>query len=187
MEKLLPHVLSTPRLLLRQWRPQDLDAFAALNADTEVMEHFPAVLSWEESAALQARLSAHIAATGWGLWAVEIPGLAHCIGYCGLKHVPFESFFTPAVEVAWRLARPYWGQGYAWEAATAALAFGFQELGLPEIVAYTIPRNYRSERLMQRLGMVKQGPETFEHPLLSPGHPMRPHVLYRKSQLDATH
>lgn len=174
--------LRTSRLLLRQWRPQDIDAFAALNADPAVMEHFPAPLSRAESAALLARLTAHIEAQGWGLWAVEVPGVADCIGYCGLKQVPFAAAFTPAVEIAWRLARPYWGQGYAWEAARAALDFGFQQLGLPEIVAYTIPRNVRSERLMQRLHMQRVAPALFEHPLLPVGHPMRLHVLYRISR-----
>jgi len=180
MEHLPSSLLHTPRLLLRQWRPQDLDAFAAMNADAEVMAHYPARLSREESAALLTRLADHIRTQGWGLWAVEVPGLASCIGYCGLKPVPFDSFFTPAVEVAWRLARPYWGQGYACEAATAALDFGFRALHLAEVVAYTIPQNVRSERLMQRVGMQRVGTELFDHPLLPVGHPMRPHVLYRK-------
>ena len=119
---------------------------------------------------------------GWGVWAIELPEVAPFIGYCGLKNVPFSAPFTPAVEICWRLARPYWGKGYAYEAATVAMNVGFNELGLAELVSFTIPANARSKRLMQRIGMSRDQAGDFEHPLLPEGHPMRPHVLYRTTQ-----
>ncbi len=125
--------LTTPRLVLRQWRPDDLAPFAALNADPEVMRHFPAALTRAQSDAFAAHIQETIVRQGWGLWAVEVRGGASgvgFIGFVGLNRPGFEAHFTPAVEVGWRLHRPHWGHGYATEAATAALTFAFDELHL---------------------------------------------------------
>lgn len=176
-----PVTLRTQRLLLRPWQDGDAVPFAALNADPAVMEYYPARLTRAESDAQMGRIMEHIITNGWGLWAVELPGIAPFIGYCGLWPVTFDAPFTTAVEIGWRLARPYWGQSYAFEAANAALTFGFGTLGLAEIVSFTIPANLRSQRLMQRLDMTRNPADDFEHPKLPPGHPMRPHVLYRKT------
>jgi len=169
-------------LWLRPWRAEDLDPFAALNADPEVMEHFPSTLSREETAAGVGRIEKHFETHGFGWWAVEVPGQAPFIGFIGLAVPAFEASFTPCVEIGWRLARPWWGQGLATEGAQAALAYGFGRLSLPEIVSFTVPGNVRSRRVMEKLGM--RYSEDFEHPRIEPGHPMRRHVLYRLSRAD---
>jgi ribosomal-protein-alanine N-acetyltransferase len=172
-------VLRTDRLLLRPWRDEDLAPFAALNADPRVMEHFPAPLSAAESAASAARIRAHLEERGFGLWAVEVPGVTAFAGFVGLSVPRFEAPFTPCVEVGWRLACAHWGHGYATEGARAAVAFGFERLGLAEVVSFTVPGNVRSRRVMERLGMARDPGGDFDHPLIPAGHPLRRHVLYR--------
>ena len=175
--------LQTARLRLRPWRDGDLEAFAALNADPEVMRHFPAPMARPESDRLAARIRAHMAERGFGSWAVEVPGVAGFIGFTGLSVPSFTTGFTPCVEVGWRLARAHWGQGYATEAARAAVDFGFGALGLEEIVSFTVPENRRSRAVMERLGMTRDPSEDFEHPILPVGDPLRRHVLYRLRQV----
>ena len=171
--------LRTRRLLLRPWRGTDLAPFAALNADPEVRRWFGGMLTRAESDAQAAQIQEHITTHGFGLWAVEVPGTAPFIGFVGLKHVSFAAPFTPAVEIGWRLARAHWGQGYATEAARAALAPAFGPLGLPEVVSFAVPGNLASRRVMERIGM-RQDPEgEFDYPALPEGHPFRRHVLYR--------
>jgi len=176
--------LATARLRLRGWRDEDLAPFAAMNADPRVMEFFPATLARAESDALVARIRAHFARHGFGAWAVEIPGVADFIGFVGLSIPSFQAPFTPCVEIGWRLATAHWGKGYATEAAMAALAFGFTEAGLAEIVSFTVVANLPSRRVMERLGMTRSPSDDFEHPGLALGHPLRPHVLYRLSRGD---
>jgi len=173
----MPSLLSTPRLVLRPWRESDLAAFAALNADPAVMEHFPSVLSREESDAMAGRIMARISEHGWGNWAVEVVGGEPFIGFTGLTVPAFEAHFTPCVEVGWRLARSAWGNGYATEAARAALAFGFGELGLAQVVSFTALSNRRSMAVMERIGMRRDG--EFDHPKLDAASPLRRHALYR--------
>lgn len=171
--------LRTERLLMRRWRDADREPFAALNADPEVMEFFPAPLVREESDALAARIEREFERHGFGLWALELREGGEFIGFAGLAVPPFEAHFTPAVEVGWRLARPAWGHGYATEAGRAALAHGFGELGMGEIVSMTTAGNRRSRAVMERLGMTRDPADDFEFPTLPPGDPLRPHVLYR--------
>ena len=168
----------TARLQLRQWRDSDREPFAAMNADQQVMELFPALLSRTESDAGIDRQIAHIEKYGWGFWAVERLEDQRFIGFVGIKNVTDDMPFAPAVEIGWRLAVPSWGKGYAAEAARASLKVGFEQLGLPEIVSFTVPANARSRAVMEKLGM-QAAPDTFEHPALPPGHPMRQHCLYR--------
>ncbi len=175
-------MLETNRLLLRAWRSEDLAPFAALNADPRVMEHFPAPLSRAESDALAERIQAHFDAHGFGVWAVEAPGVAAFAGFVGLAVPRFEAHFTPCVEIGWRLAAEHWGRGYATEGARAAMAFGFESLELDEIVSFTAPANVRSVRVMEKLGMTRDPEEDFDHPSLPEGHPLRRHVLYRRKQ-----
>lgn len=164
----------TERLLLRAWRPEDREPFAAMNADPLVREHFRSSLSRAESDA-----EAEFAAESYGCWAVEIPGVTSFAGYVGLSRPMFEASFTPCVEIGWRLAKEHWGRGYATEGARAALAFGFEHLGLKEIVSFTVPVNRRSIRVMEKIGMTFS--EEFDHPKIAVGHPLRRHVLYRKT------
>jgi ribosomal-protein-alanine N-acetyltransferase len=170
-------MLRTARLVLRPWRDDDREPFAALNADPRVMEHFPAPASRAESDALAARIREHWAARGFGRWAVEIPGVTPFAGFVGLAAPRFEAHFMPCVEIGWRLAHAHWGQGYATEAARAALDFG--DFGGDAVVSFTVPGNLRSRRVMERLGLRHDPADDFDHPLLPAGHPMRRHVLYR--------
>lgn len=171
--------LSTDRLALRGWRASDLDPFAALNADAEVMRFFPAPLSSAESDALVERIGVHWEAHGFGLWAVERRDDGRFIGFVGLSVPGFGAPFTPCVEIGWRLERGAWGRGYATEGARAALAYGFSELGLGEVVSFTATENRASRRVMDRLGMRRDPADDFDHPLLPEGHRLRRHVLYR--------
>lgn len=172
-----PHLpLHTERLVLRQWRNEDLPPFAALNADPEVMAHFPALLRRDESDALAHRIRGLIVQQGWGFWAVERRADGAFLGFVGL-HRPENVPFAPCTEIGWRLARPYWGQGYATEAARACRDFAFEVLDEEELVAFTAVDNERSQAVMRRLGMVRDG--NFDHPALPPEHHLRAHVLYR--------
>ena len=166
-------LLRTARLLLRQWRDEDEAAFAELSADPVAMEYLLPLPGWV------GRRRAHWEEHGFGQWVAELPGEVSFIGVVGLETVSYQAHFTPAVEVAWRLARAYWGKGYATEAAQAALDYGFEQLGLSEIVAITVPANRRSRAVMERLGMTRAPEDDFDSPRLPLGHPLRPHVLYR--------
>lgn len=171
-------VLRGERVLLRGWRAADLGPFAALNADPRVMEHYPAPLTRAESDVfVRERVMRDFEERGYGLWALEVPGVAPFVGFVGLTAQTFEARFTPCVEVGWRLAFEHWGSGYATEAARVALCFGFEHVGLEEIVSFTVPANRRSVAVMERLGMARNG--EFDHPRLPPGHRLRRHVLYR--------
>ena len=171
--------MRTERLILRPWRDSDIEPFAAMNADPRVMEFFPKLATREETEAMVGRLRAHFEKHGFAMWALELPGVAPFIGFAGLVHVSFEAPFTPAVEMGWRLAHAHWGRGYATEAARAALRYGFERLGLPEIVAFAAAGNRRSTRVMEKLGMRYDEHADFDHPRSPPDSPHRRHVLYR--------
>jgi ribosomal-protein-alanine N-acetyltransferase len=173
--------LKTSRLLLRRWRKTDLEPFAALNADPVVMEHMPTVLTSRETALWIARIELGFEEYGFGLWALEHGATGDFIGLTGLSVPRIEAHFTPAVEVGWRLAREHWGNGYASEAAAAALGFGFSESRLDEIVSFTVPANTSSIKVMERLGMTRDPEDDFEHPFLADGSHVRRHILYRMS------
>lgn len=170
--------MRTARLVLRAWEQADRATFAALCADAEVMRYFPSTLTPAESDDLVNRVVAAWQANGFGLWAVEA-GPAGFVGFVGLSSPRFHAPFTPCVEIGWRLRRDVWGRGYAPEAARAALAFGFDELGLAEIVSFTTATNAPSRRVMDKIGMHHDSRDDFDHPDLSEGHPLRRHVLYR--------
>jgi RimJ/RimL family protein N-acetyltransferase len=174
----------TARLLLRGWRDADRPSFAALNADPEVMRHFPAPLSKAASDRLVDAFIESWEERGFGQWAVERAADGQFLGFTGLSRPSFEAPFMPAVEVGWRLAREAWGQGYATEAARAALVFGFETLQLDEIVSFTVPANVRSTRVMARIGMTHDPADDFDHPKLPDDHPLRRHVLYRLRRAD---
>ncbi|HTT03220.1 MAG TPA: GNAT family N-acetyltransferase [Steroidobacteraceae bacterium] len=172
-------MLETERLLLRGWREADLAPFAELNGDARVMQYLPRLLTRRESDQLATRLEEQLVARGFSFWAVEIKRTHRFAGFVGLSAVSFAAHFTPCVEIGWRLSYEHWGHGYATEAARAALALGFDRLQLPEIVAFSVPANLRSRRVMERLGMTRLAADDFEHPRLPAGDPLRAHVLYR--------
>ena len=171
--------IETRRLTLRSFDEPDRDPFAAMNADAEVMRHFPDKLDRATSDALVDRILEGWEARDLGLWAVQRGEDGAFLGFAGLAVPTFEAHFTPAVEVGWRLARGAWGHGYATEAARAAVAYGFETMGLVEIVSFTTVDNVRSRRVMERLGMTRDPADDFDHPGLPAGHPLRRHVLYR--------
>ncbi|WP_375389714.1 GNAT family N-acetyltransferase [uncultured Amnibacterium sp.] len=169
----------TPRLLLRHWREEDREPWAALGADAEVMRHFPAPLSRAESDAFVDRVGGELEERGWGLWAVEELATGRFLGFTGLNVPRFEARFLPATEIGWRFRRDAWGRGYASEAARGALTVAFDDLGLDEVVSFTATTNTRSEAVMRRIGMTRDPAEDFDHPELKVGSPLRRHVLYR--------
>jgi RimJ/RimL family protein N-acetyltransferase len=177
-------VLRTGRLILRDWRDEDVAAFAALNADPDVGQFILGPLERARSDALAARIRSGIAERGWGLWAVEIDGGDPFIGFTGLAPINFEADFAPATEIGWRLKRSAWGHGYATEAANAVLAHAFDTLGFDALVSITATINVRSRRVMDRIGMHRDAAGDFDHPAIAPEHPLSRHVLYRIAASD---
>lgn len=175
--------LNTERLRLRQWWPADRAPFAAMNADLEVMQFFPETMNEAQSQAMADHCEALIAERGWGFWALEQREQKRFLGFVGLNIPNVMLPFQPCVEIGWRLRRDAWGNGYATEAAAAVLEFGFDNLELEEIVAFTSVLNYRSQAVMERLGMARQE-DTFDHPSVPEGMPIREHCLYRLSAGD---
>lgn len=169
--------LTSPRLVLRHWRGSDLEPWVAMNADPRVREFFPGLATREQSAATMARCLAGLDQRGWGWWAVEVAATGEFIGMTGLSPVEANMPFG-GVEVGWRLRRDAWGNGYATEAARACLAYGFDTLGLPEIVALTAVGNLRSQAVMRRIGMTRDPDGDFDHPNVPDG-PVRRHALFR--------
>jgi RimJ/RimL family protein N-acetyltransferase len=174
--------LRTERLTLRRWRESDRIPFQQMNADRRVMEFFPEPLTADASDALFDRVQAHIDRHGFGPFAVEHIETGTFLGFIGLFVPEFDAHFTPAVEIGWRLAFDCWGKGLATEGARAALDYGFNKLGLEQIVSFTVPANQRSRRVMEKLGMTHDPRDDFDHPKLPEGHPLRRHVLYRVSR-----
>ncbi|MEO3803275.1 GNAT family N-acetyltransferase [Nonomuraea sp. B1E8] len=171
--------METERLIMRRWRDTDRAPFAAMNADPEVMEHFPATLTREQSDTMIDRIEQGFDRHGYGLWALEVRESGLFIGFAGLVLQTFDAPFLPAVEIGWRLARPAWGHGYATEAARRAAAYAFAEAGLDAIISMTAARNARSRAVMERLGMTRDPAEDFDHPRVPGDNPLRRHVLYR--------
>ena len=171
----------TKRLQLRQWKPSDYPAFSAMSADPEVMKYFPSTLNQSQSTAIAHTCQSLINKNGWGVWAVELSATQTFIGMVGL-HLPSAKLpCSPCVEIIWRLAQPYWGQGYATEAAKAALNIGFEQLNLSQIVSFTVLHNHPSRAVMQKLGLKDSG-ENFEHPNVPVGSHLRKHCLYKISR-----
>ncbi len=162
---------------MRRWREADRPAFAAMNADPEVMRYFPAALDRTESDAYVDRIESLFDAQGYGLWALEVASSGEFIGFTGLNPMPEGTPGAGGMEVGWRLAAHAWHRGYATEAARAALRVAFGGAGLAEIWSMTAVLNEPSQAVMRRIGMSWQA--DFEHPRVPPGHVLRPHVLYR--------
>jgi RimJ/RimL family protein N-acetyltransferase len=179
-------VIQTPRLTLRPFSDADLEAFAALNADIRVMEFMLSELSRAQSDAFAARIRAHFAQHGYGLWAVATPD-SRFAGFIGLQWSNFDAHFTPALEVGFRLAPQEWNKGYATEGGLAVLDWVFANTDVPEICSWTARINLRAQRVITKLGLTRDVAGDFDHPRVPEGNPLRPHVLYRISRDSRRH
>jgi len=172
-------IATTERLILRHWEHVDREPFSRMNADPRVMEFMPGLLSRAESDALVDHIEAHFREHGFGLCALELWQDHSFVGFIGLSVPKFRASFTPCVEIGWRLSREYWGQGLATEGAREIVRYAFGDLGLKDLVSFTVPGNGRSRRVMEKLGMTHNPADDFDHPNLAQEHPLRRHVLYR--------
>lgn len=174
-------MIETERLLLRTWSDHDRAPFAIMNADPDVREFFPTLLTRKESDASIDRFQESQMRDGFCFWAAELRETPGLIGFVGLQRMSFElpRVSQPAVEIGWRLTPEVWGQGLATEGARAVLHFAFEKIYLAEVVAITVPQNLRSRGVMKKLGMRHDPKDDFENPGIVEGHPLRPHVLYR--------
>ena len=170
------YVLTTERLGLRLWKQEDILPFAAMNADAEVMRYFPSTLTYEDTVAMVQRIQLHFEKHGFGLFALEELSTQQFIGFTGFMIPSFTSFFTPCIEIGWRLQRSSWNKGYATEASKACLEYGFETLSFKKIFSFTSSLNKRSEKVMQRIGMIKYG--EFDHPNIELTNPLCHHVIY---------
>lgn len=170
--------LTTDRITLRQWQADDFPAFAEMSASAEVMEYFPSTLTRAQSDAVATKIMAKIEQNGFGFWALELNETGEFCGFVGLNRPEPELPFGPCLEIGWRLRRKFWGKGLASEGGRLALAYGFDQLEADEIVSFTAADNQKSQAVMKRLGFAFNG-ETFMHPALADGHPLKKHVLYR--------
>lgn len=175
--------LETDRLVLRRWTDDDLVPFAGINADPEVSRLLRGPIDRAQSDALVQRTEDSFETLGYGLWATEVRATGELIGFVGLARQTFEAHFNPSVEVGWRLSRSSWGHGYATEGGRAALAFGFDTLGIEELVSITTASNERSRAVMRRLGMTRDPADDFEQTQLPVGHPLRTAVLHRLTRV----
>ncbi len=171
--------LETRRLILRQWRDADREPWAEMSADPKVMEFFPGLRTRAQSDETVWRMRTQIDRDGYGLWAVEIKATGTFAGMIGINEFTHDIPVDPKREIGWRLALDAWGHGYATEGAQAALRFAFDDLGWPEVVAFTAAGNERSQRVMRRLGMIRDPASDFDHPRIAAGSPLRRHVVYR--------
>jgi len=178
--------LETERLLLRAWQDEDIAPFAEMCADPQVMRYFPEPLTREKSEYLVSRCREKQEKDRFCIAPVEVKANGEFLGFVGLNRPSYDAPlpFDPCVEIGWRLKRSAWGQGYASEAAREWLRFGFETIGLDEIVAFTIPENIPSQKVMQRIGMTRDVDGDFLHPNLPADHPIAPHVLYRLKKED---
>ena len=172
-------MLTTNRLLLRRWTKEDSEPFSRMNSDAKVMEFLPKSLTRSESDLFIERIEDHFRKHAFGLYAAELREDHSFIGFVGLSVPAFQAHFTPCVEIGWRLAAEHWGRGLATEGAKEMLRHAFQDLKVDEVVSFTVPANVRSRRVMEKIGMVRNAADDFDHPSLPEGHPLKRHVLYR--------
>jgi RimJ/RimL family protein N-acetyltransferase len=175
-------MVRTDRLLMRRWLESDREPFAALNADPETMRYFPATMDRAASDAFVEVIETRFENQGYGLWALEVAATGQFIGFTGLNAMPDDVPGAGGVEVGWRLAKHAWHQGYATEAAKAALDVAFRGVGLREIWSMTAVLNEPSQALMRRIGLTEVA--RFDHPRIQVGDPLRPHVTYHLSRPD---
>ena len=175
-------VIETERLILRTWQKEDAKAYFQINQDPKVIEFLRGPLTREQVQDFIQYVRHHGEQYGYTTWAVELKETGVLMGFIGLNYVDWPAHFTPAVEIGWRLGSQYWGKGYATEGAKAALAYGFEQCNLHEIVAFTVPANIRSIRVMEKIGLELDINGDFAHPKLPQDHPLSKHILYRLSR-----
>ncbi len=173
--------LETNRILLRQWKNQDLPAFAKLNSDPEVMKYFPNRLNRKESDAIAEKCKSLISENGWGFWALELKNTEEFLGFVGLHSIKADLPFSPCVEIGWRLSKKHWGNGYATESAKTVLDYAFETLKLNDVVSFTTRSNTPSRAIMERLGFSNTH-QNFMHPDIPENSPLAEHVLYKISK-----
>jgi RimJ/RimL family protein N-acetyltransferase len=176
-------IYETKRLILREWQDKDFGAFSKLNQDASVMEFFPKILNQQDTLKLINKIKDKFNANGFGFYTVILKKSEQLIGSIGLNTPDFKAHFTPCVEIGWRVAKAYWGHGFAVEAAQKCLDIGFNEFNLHEIVSFTAKINKKSERIMQKLGMIHNINDDFYHPELDINDPLALHVLYRLQKI----
>lgn len=172
-------IIETPRLILRTWTIADIAPYYDINQDPKVIQFLRGPLSEEEIQEFIHLKNQQQAERGYTLWAAQLKKNAEFMGFIGLNYIDWPASFTPAVEIAWRLGAVYWNQGYATEGAKAALAYGFNTVGLAEIVSFTNPSNRSSIRVMEKIGLIRDEKGDFAHPRSPTDHPLSPHILYR--------
>ena len=174
-------IIETERRILRAWQQEDIIPFSEINNDKEVMEYMPKCLSYEETVQFYNRIICEHNKSGYGLYAAEAKNDGKFIGYVGFHYFDFEAVFSPGIEIGWRLARKYWHQGYATEAAKACIDYARKRRLFNEVYSFTAVCNHRSEHVMQKIGMERQG--LFSHPSLPEKHKLNLHVLYKYNLL----
>ena len=179
-------IIETERLILRTWKKEDADPYFQINQDPKVIELLRGPLTMEQVNDFIPAVNHHQDKHGYTLWAVELKETGELMGFIGLNYTDWESNFTPAVEVGWRLGSQYWVKGFATEGAKAALKYGFEKCGLKEIVSFTVPANVRSLRVMEKIGLKQDVNGDFAHPKLPADHKLSHHVLYRLSAGEQT-
>ena len=177
-------ILQTERLILRTWEEFDFYAMTSINMDSKVCEFLPGTVNRDDTKAAIARWQKHYHDKGYTLYAVELKSTHEMIGFLGLMTPSFEAHFTPAVEIGWRLASKHWNQGYATEGAKAVLHYAFTQIGLDEVVSFTVVNNLASQRVMEKIGLKHNPIDDFEHPNLDKDSPLKRHVLYRLNRSD---
>lgn len=177
-------ILETERLILRTWQSTDVDLMTAINQDHKVCEYLPAIGTRATTQTGIERMIQHQAEHGFSLYAAELKENGEFIGWVGLSIPSFDAYFTPAVEIGWRLASEHWKKGYATEAAKAVLHYGFLVFNLTEIVSFTVVNNRASRRVMEKIGLHYDPLDDFDHPRLTADSLLRRHMLYRLSQAE---
>jgi len=170
--------IQTDRLIIRQWNKNDYSVFAKMNADQDVMKFYPDILTLKQSDDMAQKIEDEIALKGWGFWAIELKEKNSFIGFAGLHEPGYKLPMSPCIEIGWRLAKQYWGNGYATEAGEAALDTAFVKLELTEIYSFASISNYKSQAVMERLNMTNTH-KNFDHPMIPINNPLREHVLYK--------
>ena len=173
-------ILETDRLRLRSWTEDDRNLFREINADPKVMEFFPFRRTYAEADLLFDRVNAMIREDGLGCYAVEVKDLGEAVGFCGLAPANMPAIFpAETIEIGWRLATRFWGHGYVTEAASALLAYAFDDLKLKAVVSFAVETNHRSIAVMKRIGMFACPDMDFDSPKVPETHPhLKRHVTY---------